>query len=366
MRRLAVGCMTGTSLDALDVAAVEIVGSRLAISAAVQRCQSRLLGPLGVELRQLADQQPFTARQIADLARRFALLHVDVLREVLEGHAPALICVHGQTVFHQPPLSWQLLNPAPIAHALQAPVVFDLRAADLAAGGQGAPITPLADAILFGDARESRGIVNLGGFCNVTRLPPRGESIVDAGAAPWIEQIDGGDVCACNHLLDALARELLHTPYDAGGAAAARGRVLAPLHAECVEWLSAQSVAGRSLGSGDELVARAGRLAQHHSPEDVLASACAAVAHTIASRLRGIDRLIVAGGGARNRTLVAQIASRAGVPVSDSDVFAVPISHREAAAMAVLGALCQDRVPITLPRITHAARPAVAGAWILP
>ncbi|MCG3128755.1 MAG: Anhydro-N-acetylmuramic acid kinase [Phycisphaerae bacterium] len=366
MRRLAVGCMTGTSLDALDAATVEIAGHSLSMRAAARRFVSRPLGALAPELRQIADQHPVAARQVADVARRLALLHVHVLRELLDGQSPALICVHGQTVFHQPPLSWQLLNPAPIAEALATPVVFDLRAADLAAGGQGAPITPLADAILFADARERRAIVNLGGFCNVTLLPPRGEPHDDANRAAWLNQIDGGDVCSCNHVLDALARELLGAPYDAGGAAAARGRALPHLRSACAALLAAQSAAGRSLGSGDELITAVIALARGHAPHDALASLCAAIADTIAPRVHPADRLIIAGGGARNRTLVDSIAAHTSTPVAVSDDFGVPLSHREAVAMAVLGALCQDRVPITLPRITRATRPVVSGVWIVP
>ena len=122
----------------------------------------------------------------------------EVLHAALEARAD-LVVAHGQTVFHAPPASWQLLNAAPIARAVRAPVVFDLRQADLAAGGQGAPITPLADWIMLrahGPAAAGRAIVNLGGFCNVTILP--------SGAGP--EGVRGMDVCPCNHLLDGVAR----------------------------------------------------------------------------------------------------------------------------------------------------------------
>lgn len=133
--------MTGTSLDSLDVALVEIHGTGLELRADVVRCLTRPLGSLTGPLRALAAQQPATAGRISTLARELATLHVYALHELVGEEPVDLIAVHGQTVFHHPPASWQLINPAPIAQALRTPVVFDLRAADLAAGGQGAPIT---------------------------------------------------------------------------------------------------------------------------------------------------------------------------------------------------------------------------------
>ena len=200
--RLAAGCMTGTSLDALDAALVSVAGHGLEMKATFLRGRTFPLGPLARRLRALAEQEPRRAGEIAVLARDFALFHLDALRRLCcekpRGfRRPDLVCIHGQTVFHAPPVSWQLLNPAPIAYGLKTPVVYDLRAADLACGGQGAPLTPLADWVLYGSVAEPRVIVTLGGFCNLTRLPalslpcgftsdglPLGLQMV---AAPWME-----------------------------------------------------------------------------------------------------------------------------------------------------------------------------------
>ena len=168
---LIAGCMTGTSLDGLDAALVRVSGTDLSMRAEVVRAISRPLGRLARPLRRLAEQHPMTAGEVAVLSRDFALLHVKTLRELLGRERPALVSVHGQTVFHAPPVSWQLMNPAPIVEALDVPVVFDLRAADLARGGEGAPITPLADFVFFRSETRTRMVVNLGGFCNVTLLP---------------------------------------------------------------------------------------------------------------------------------------------------------------------------------------------------
>ncbi len=358
--RLVAGCMTGTSIDGLDAALVRVEGDGLAMSARFVRAATRPLGDLAPTLRRLAEQEPMAAGEIARLAHEFALLHVEALRELLAGERADLIAVHGQTVFHAPPLSWQLINAAPVAHALRTPVVFDLRAADLAAGGQGAPITPLGDWTFFGHAEESRAVVNLGGFCNVTVLP--------AGCEPG--SIRGIDVCPCNHVLDAVARKLLRAPYDQDGGAAARGTV----HTEALEDLSGVLRAGRrpdraarSLGTGDEASEWVSRWRAHVSPEGLAATACEGVAHVIADAASGVDRVLLAGGSVRNAALARAIASCCSARVEPTDAHGVPAAYREAACMAVLGALSQDRIPITLPGVTGVSGPApVAGVWMHP
>lgn len=353
--------MTGTSLDALDAALVEIEGAGLAMRARFVRGVSRPLGELSIRLRHLAEQHPMRAYEIAALARDFAALHADTLRELLGTDGCDLFCVHGQTVYHAPPLSWQLMQPAALARAFGAPVVYDLRQADLAAGGQGAPITPLADAVLFRDVPGAWCVANLGGYCNVTRRERTEPGTVDPA------RISAADVCACNHLLDMIARTLLHASYDAEGAAALRGQVHHDALVDLEGVLNAQRSANRSLGTGDELREWVSRFRAHASPEDLCATACEALAGMIVLAAADCERLILAGGGVRNRGLVRAIESASSAPVSTSDGAGVPATYREAACFAVLGALCQDRVPITLPQVTGCTAPApIAGCWVYP
>ena len=357
--RLSVGVMTGTSIDALDAALVGVTGEGLACRAVVESCLSRPLGDLAPRLRALAEQRPTTAGEIAALARDFALLHADACKELLAGRTPDLVCVHGQTIFHQPPVSWQLFQPAPLAHALRCPVVCDLRQADLAAGGQGAPITPIADWILF-RRDEPTAVVNLGGFCNVTLLPP---------AVGTPDQIRARDVCACNQLLDALSRALLRAPYDDGGKAAAAGSPHEDALEDLIGVLKVQSAGRRSLGTGDEAADWLSRWRAHVAPNDLAATACEALAEVIAESIAGSDSALIAGGGVKNAALVARLRS-AGPPAQTTDAAGVPAAYREAAAFAILGCLAQDRVPITLPQVTRCHTslntPApIAGLWTL-
>lgn len=363
-RRLIAGCMTGTSIDSLDAALVQIEGAGLGMRARVLRGLSRPLGPLASRLRALADQHPMTAGEIASLSREFSLLHADAIRELAASDPLDLACIHGQTIFHAPPVSWQLLTPAPIARALNAPVVFDLRAADLAAGGQGAPITPLADWILFDTEFQTRTVVNLGGFCNITLLPGVPAFAGPGGPAFAVERISGRDVCACNQLLDAIARRRLNSPYDESGKTASAGTVRDGPFSAFRELLIEQSRTGRSLGTGDELGTCIDRFAEI-AATDLARSAAEAIASVICDHAMGT--LILAGGGARNAALAAAIRALSHAPVTTTDTFGIPIEFREAACFAILGALCQDRVPITLPQVTGVAHPApISGAWVYP
>jgi 1,6-anhydro-N-acetylmuramate kinase len=367
--------MSGTSLVAIDVALVSVDEDRLEIRASVQQCVTHPLGLLARPLRQLASLEPMSAGRIAKLARELALRHVTAIRTLVGKKRIDLIAVHGQTVFHAPPVSWQLLTPAPIAEALNVPVVFDFRAADLAAGGQGAPITPLADYVLFRHEDETRAIVNLGGYANYTLLPGRSVLPPEAQVNP-VHAVRGGDICTCNQLLDAIARALFSEPFDEGGQRALAGEVRSDLRDSLVELLREQARTGRSLGTGDELDGWIDERRRGYSGEDLARSACEALAMVISDTivkvaqehtLDPVNRVLLAGGGVKNRVLAEDLREHSRAVVALTDDFGVPASHREAAAMAVLGALCQDRVPITLPQITGVREPApVAGAWIYP
>lgn len=388
--------MTGTSLDALDVAIVRIEGHGLGMSATFLRGLTHPLDSVRDDLRALAHQEPMTSGRIAKLVRNFSLLHADAVSELIAlsgGIKPNLVCVHGQTVFHQPPVSWQLFEPWPLAHKLGVPVVCNLRQADLASAGQGAPITPLADVVLYGRPDQSLCVVNLGGFINFTCIPQSRFELSNAedhAAANTIADsredsllsmrrkqaigVRGGDVCASNQLLDGVARIMLRTLYDKDGAAASTGQV----HDESLEDLEGvlrtQSHKKRSLGTGDETLEWVSRWRAHIGPNDMARTACEGIAATLADRVKGLgeqhqpDTIILAGGGVFNRALVNAIRASCVASVVTSDSLGIPAAFREAACFAVLGALADDGVPITLPQVTGRGdrRSGKDGVWTYP
>lgn len=344
----------------IDAALVEIEGRGLTMRAKFLRHAHGGLGACAPGLRTLAGGGAMTAGAISRVARELSLRHVAVIRKVCRDARPDLVCVHGQTVYHKPPLSWQLMQAAPIASALGAPVVCDLRSADIAAGGQGAPLTPLSDLVLFA-GREERAIVNLGGFCNITTLPAAGARRRAASA----ELVRGLDVCVCNLLLDAVARKFLHRSYDLNGRAALRGTPDTRAGRALVELLRAQRKGGRSLGTGDELGAWIGGAARGLNGEDCAATAVAALGAVIASACKGAGTIVLAGGGARNRALVRAIAAAADAgSVVTTEVFGVPVGAREAAGFAVLGALAADGVPTSLAGVTGVRSAPRAGCFV--
>lgn len=378
--RRVVGCMTGTSLDGLDVALVEIEGSGLAMRPRFVRGLSRPLTGVAEGLRELAEQKPMTAGEVSRLMLEFANLHAGAIEQLLAGERCDLVCVHGQTVWHSPPTSWQLMQAAPIARRLGVPVVHDLRQADLAAGGQGAPLTPIADWVWFAvrdDEQPATGtgrdpsrdqahegatiVVNLGGFCNAT--------ILRAGvlASGWPD-VRGFDVCPCNQLLDGIARRVMHRAFDEDGAEAMRGAVHERALEDLLGVLIAIARPGRSLGTGDEALEWISRWRAHVEPRDLAATACDGIAErlTDATREASGGLVLLAGGGARNRRLVRAIESCMGGRVRETDQLGLPGAFREAAHFAVLGALSQDGVAITPVRGADGiAMPGpVAGAWV--
>lgn len=328
------------------------------MTARVVRGVSLPLGELQRPLRELADQAPMTAGRIAEVCRGFSLLHAEAIRSVKGDAQVEAACVHGQTVFHQPPVSWQMISAPLVAHTAGVSVVADLRAADIARGGQGAPLTPLSDHVMFRDRTggEARMVVNLGGFANATVL----------GSAAGERGFIGCDLCACNQLLDLVARRTMGVAFDDGGAAALAAEPDDDALDDLLGVLRAQGASGRSLGTGDEASAWIGRHWKGGagcSGGALAAAACEAIGQVIGQRARKADvqRVIVAGGGVRNRALMRAVESCASCRVEESGVYGVPVELREAAGWAVLGALAWDGEALPLRHITGAGADVRAG-----
>lgn len=285
-----------------------------------------------------------------------------------------LVGSHGQTVHHIPDAvpvagvatrsTLQIGDPARIAARIGVPVVADFRAADMARGGEGAPLAPALDVALFSSDNESRVALNLGGIANVTVLPRD-----DSGS------IVAFDTGPANVLIDTLANELFGVPFDSDGELAARGKAD---DTRVNRWIEAEPYFRRSppKSTGRELFSRdyARRLEEDgpRDPHDLLATVTRFTARSIAQGIEmtgetSPDRLIVSGGGARNRTLLNELASElGGIPVETSDAFGIDPDAKEAILFAYLAHAFVDGIPTGLPSVTGAVRPAVQGALWLP
>ncbi|MCE9592388.1 MAG: anhydro-N-acetylmuramic acid kinase [Planctomycetes bacterium] len=393
--RLVVGCMTGTSLDGLDATLVAITGHRLEMKAHYLGMVSRPLGALREELRHFASGGAAEPIRFLRAARTLGELHADAINDLLRESEIqnskseiAFAVAHGQTIWHAPGdrnaspdagLSWQLFDPWPIVRRVGVSVCYDLRQADLIAGGQGAPITPMSDWVMYRKPDVTRVIVNLGGICNVTVIP--------RGGGP--AAMTGGDIGPCNLLIDGVVRTLFpgHL-YDEDGKISARMSYTGETMYRMIYGQSPlqSDEKPRSLGREQftdtwvrDLALKARRYLPTEAPQPVfprdmhdvavLASAVESVAQRLAVYLRDVPgpyEVVLAGGGVRNKTLVNRIRAHVSGDVVVSDEIGVPCEAREAMGFAVLGALSQDGVPITLERVTGSKTPGRAGAWVYP
>jgi anhydro-N-acetylmuramic acid kinase len=270
-----------------------------------------------------------------------------------------LVCSHGQTVFHGVDGAdvWgtlQLGQPAWIAEAVGAPVIADVRTADVAASGQGAPLVPLLDRLLAADAIGPVAFLNLGGIANVTLVDPAGP-------------LGAFDIGPANALVDAAMLTHPETPaaYDVDGRAAARGTVvpdlLETLLAEPYYARPAPRTTGKELFNASYVERHRGCLAG----DDLVATLTELTVRTVADALRplGAGRVVVSGGGVRNPVMRQGIAAAlAPVPVISSDELGVPADLKEALAFALIGWHSYHRLPASIPAATGASGARVLGS----
>ncbi len=339
-----VGSMSGTSLDGIDAAALQLTGDWPNLECKLIGTASRPLGSAADTLQRLIEGAPLTAQDIAKANRKLSESTASAMLSALNGHRPTLAAVHGQTIMHSPPDSWQLIDAQRIASILNCPVASHLRGGDLACGGEGAPVTPLADWVLF-QSQKPRAIINLGGFCNITWLPGNGKP----------DAIQGADICPCNHLLNAAARHLIGQPFDNQGALASSGEPDPTLVKSLVQHCMQIMDTPRSLGSGDEGLAWLQRILKTDvTAPTLMASITTALGQIIgeAAHRHGPTECVAAGGSSRNTALMRAIEDAAGTSVRTTADFGIPIESREAACMALLAACDARDLPITLSHIT--------------
>ncbi|MEV4661331.1 anhydro-N-acetylmuramic acid kinase [Micromonospora echinofusca] len=363
-----VGLMSGTSYDGVDVAAAEFTldGDTLLL---------RPLGHRGLDyddglragIGALLPPGSTTIEAVCRLDNRLGEVFAEAaaLGVELAGGAVDAVVSPGQTVFHwvdggRARGTLQLGAVARVAARVGVPVLSDLRSADVAAGGQGAPLVPAFDALLLdpADGAAPRAALNLGGIANLTVLAP---------GAPVL----GYDVGPANALLDAAARRFLDRPCDLDGARAAAGRV----HPGLLELLLAEPYyaapppksTGKELFHADYLDARLAGLGGAVPGDDVLATLTELTARVVAAECdrHGVTEVVAAGGGVRNPTLTARLAALGAGRwrLRTTDELGVPAQAKEAYAFALLGWLSWHGLPGALPSVTGATRTSVLGSW---
>lgn len=378
-----IGLMSGTSADGVDAALVEVAPGT---PPTLTHIYSSLF-PYPTDLRrrilQLATPPGGSTTDVcrlnAYLGELFAQAAMDVCRRArVAPETVDLVGSHGQTIRHLP-IPWkegdfnvastlQIGEPAVIAERTGITTVANFRTRDVAAGGQGAPLAPIAHHVMFRDAQKGRAVLNLGGIANITAIP--------AGATP--AQIVAFDTGPGNVLLDEAAFRVTRgkTDYDANGELAAAGGV----SADTLKWMLThpflKKAPPKSTGRedfGPSYLDEVNRKAPSLSPADLLATLTAFTAETVAVGFRGfilpkmkIDEVAITGGGGHNPVLRKMLGERlAPAALVEPDALGFPGRAIEAAAFAFLAYLTWHGLPGNIPAATGASHPVVLGAITL-
>ena len=366
-----VGCMSGTSLDGIDIALVRIHGSQ----------RSARLEPVHVDSAAWPDDLRSRLLRVADpssgvttSAGDLAMLHVETANAYAEAIKRAVsnaglglsdidgVGCHGQTVYHDPAhgVTLQLGDPARLAHLLGVTVIGDFRQGDMALGGEGAPLVPYMDWALFTDDHEHRLLLNLGGIANVTSLPP--------GCGR--DEVLAFDTGPANMLLDGLARELTGEPMDRGGALALSGQ---PDHMVVEQLLAHPYFLRRPPKStGRELFTAAYQAdflsrTDHLDTADRMATAAALTVLSVARAVHDFlpgnpERMWVSGGGVHNAAIMQGLAGALpAVTVEPLTAAGFDPDAKEALCFALLAHEALNGVATGMPSVTGARGRAFSG-----
>ncbi|HXS40996.1 MAG TPA: anhydro-N-acetylmuramic acid kinase [Stellaceae bacterium] len=346
----AIGLMSGTSLDGIDAAFIESDGETQV------KPGPWLTLPYDNALREALRAALGGKGPMQDLERRLTEAHAEAVERLIERHALGavdLIGFHGHTILHAPDQrrTWQLGDGALLARLTQSDVVGDFRSADVAAGGEGAPLVPLYHAALAAGLEHPLAIVNIGGVANITWI----------GAAA--DQLLAFDTGPGNAPIDDWVRSRTGAAADFDGALAGKGRVDDAL----VQRFLAHPYFARHPPKSLDRDAFAAFVPEGLSLEDGAATLTAMTAAAIALSAKHVPapprRCLVAGGGRHNPTLMAMLARRLAVPVAPVEAVGWEGDALEGQAFAYLALRAKKHLPLTMPGTTGVKRPQSGGRF---
>lgn len=346
--------MSGTSLDGIDVVLCEVDDVHITLLDATiyplnptlqQRITQALNSPLSLYDVGLLDAElgVFFASAIEQFLKDFKIDRISV----------DAIALHGQTLWHAPdapyPFSMQLGDASKVAALTHIDTISDFRSADIANGGEGAPLAPAFHRFVFGQKNDT-AVVNIGGMANITLL---GENFM------------GYDSGCGNILLDYWAHKHLGTPYDKDGAFARQGKINQPLLQHLMDDPYFAKQPPKSTGReyfNPHWLDKKLQYYSHIPPEDVQTTLTELTAYTLTKDLSNIKEIIVCGGGAHNSYLLERLQANTQAKVLTSNHKGVSSDFMEAMLMAWLGFMHLQRKAVDLCAITGACKPSVLGA----
>ena len=385
-KKLIVGLMSGTSADSIDAVLAEIAGS--GTSAHLRQIAFASFSyPKGYKEYLLANSLPgkSSVDVISQLNILSAHFFADAVKKVArQAHIPLknidLIGSHGQTVQHIPAgeklfgkqirSTLQIGDPSTLAQLTGIPVVGNFRTADMALGGQGAPLVPYFDFVMFRSSRKNRCLLNIGGIANITLLKKNCS----------VNDVIAFDTGPGNMVIDALVKKLYRKEYDAGGSIASRGNILPSALRAAMKHRYFSVRPPKSTGRelfGASFMAQFLALTRGERKEDIIATAAELTALTVFDQYNRflrrrilpekLDELIVSGGGTMNGAVMNALAKYfhpAAVMVSDDA--GVPSGSKEALCFALLANETINELPSNIPSVTGASRPGILGVIALP
>jgi anhydro-N-acetylmuramic acid kinase len=385
------GVMSGTSADGVDVAVCRISPARMKDGTPVVK----LLRHVGVAYPKdikaavlcAMDADAISVAELARLNWRLGEVYADAVEKAQKGVGVkvALVGCHGQTVYHQGATerylgkalraTWQMGETAVIAERLRVPVIGDFRPADVAAGGQGAPLVPILDYCMFRSAKVSRVLLNLGGIANLTAIP----------AEPGMDGVMAFDTGPGNMVIDACMRRLYEREFDKSGLVAGSGRVLKDVVEKILKEGYFSALPPKSCGReqfGEAFVSRFIAMCRKtggraNRDEDVVATATALTAASVLDAYRRFVwghlgqtaplspvEFVVAGGGTKNDVLLGMLRDGLEplkVKVRMMEELGIPAQAKEAVAFALIAWLSWNGLPGNVPAATGARRAVVLG-----
>ena len=375
--RIVAGVMSGTSADGVDVALV-----RLAQGKDGAPPRAKVLGHQGfaypkalrTQVLRAMEGEAMTAAQFSQMNWQLGKVYADCVEKASAklNLKPSLVGLHGQTIFHQATkATWQIGEPAVIRERLGVPVVSDFRPADVAAGGQGAPLVPMLDYCLFRSPTKNRVLLNLGGIANVTAIP--------AGAG--LDGILAFDTGPANMVIDALMQTGFGKSFDRGGKVANGGCSVPGVVSRIMRDVYFSAPPPKSCGReqfGIDFVERLRELAPGASPADLVTTATELTVVSILDAygrfcwshlgqrapLARTTEVVAAGGGVENMALMLQLKAKLqdlGVKLFTADELGISSKAKEAVAFALLAWLSYNGLPGNVPAATGATGPRVLG-----
>lgn len=363
------GLMSGTSLDGVDAVLVRLGQTDTLNWNVLARHSIVYPTRLRERLTQAIQPEGSNVVLLTQLHTEVAQVYAEVVKEIQAEHRVDLVALSGQTVYHIPRVDkvrdWQTVSTLQlgeasiVAEACKVPTYSDFRQADMAAGGGGAPMVSFADFKLFSEPGRARALHNLGGISNLTYLSASGKP----------EDVFAFDTGPSNCLIDEAVKRYFNLEYDTGGELAAKGKVdkevLEFLLQDPYYQLPPPKTTGREVFALRELDKHfdLGRL----EPRDAIATLTALTAESVSRAYqdfvlpKGLDSILVAGGGALNPTLMDMLKKSLDVPLQTFEDMGFESKDREAVAFAVMAYYAHFNQANTLPNATGARHPVVAG-----